>query len=52
MWHMGNGVHGYWVTWVNDILVNTTYIDGGHWGIRHIANRAHGVIEHISTTSS
>ena len=33
MWHMANGAHGQWGTWVNGTLVNTTDTDGGPWGM-------------------
>ena len=46
MWHMGNGAHGQWGTWVDGTLVNTADTDGGPWGMGHIGNkvgnRAHG----------
>ena len=51
MWHMANGAHGQWGTWINGMLVNTADRDGGPWGwvggwgtwaIGHMGNRAHG----------
>ena len=42
MWHIANGAHGQWFTWVNGILVNTTDTDGVPWGMGHMGNRAHG----------
>ena len=51
MWHMANGAHGQWGTWVDGLLVNIADRDGrpwgrvggwGTWAIGHMGNRAHG----------
>ena len=57
MWHMANGAHGQWGTWVNGMLVNTADRHGGPWGwiagwgtwaIGHMGNRATSLILHGS----